>query len=77
MRPLVIFLLSIFVAATGLHAQTFGSNFAPTLSYSESYITTISPDGFGGYNEGASTTLVITAKASMQGVDLTSIDGTT
>ncbi len=70
---LPLMLLAIAFSASSAQ-QNFATNFAPTMSYSETYNNFVEPDGDGGYDLGVSSQLIIAGKCSMQGVDLTTID---
>ncbi len=69
--------LVFFAALLRVQATDFATNIPPTVTYSESYVSTVQKDGFGGYQVGVSSKMAITAKCSMKGVDLTTIDGST
>ncbi len=60
-----------------LQADDFPNDFPPTLSYHETYVSTVQSDGFGGYQLGASSKLVFTGKCSLKGVDISTFDTTT
>src|SRR4051812_32539709 len=77
MFPRLVFWFSLFAVLPALWADDFAMNFTPTLTYSESYVGSVRSDGSGGYEMAVSSKLILIAKCSMKGVDLSTINGFT
>ncbi len=70
-------LLFFVFAVLSAKAVDFETNIPPTLSYTETYVSSVRSDGVGGFDVAVSSKLTIIAKCSMKNVDLNAINSFT